>query len=57
MNRMQKRQLNAISYAIRRRQLERQTAYIKDNGLEQEYKESKYKSMTWFLKSKGVNIY
>ena len=51
-------QKRAIYYAIRKRQLKRQEAYIKENGLEEEYKNSKYKSMTTFLMyAKGVNIY
>lgn len=55
--RKSKRQLNAISYAITKRMREKQEKYIVENGLEAEYKASKYKTMTWFLKSKGVNIY
>lgn len=53
MNVAQKR---AIWYSIRKKQLEKQEDYIKSHGLVNEFKESKYKSMTWFLKSKGIYI-
>lgn len=50
-------QKRAIWYATRERQLKKQKDYIKEHGLEEEFKHSKYKSMTWFLKSKEVTIY
>lgn len=49
-------QKRAIWYSIRRKQLERQEEYLREHDLIQEFKESKYKNMTWFLKSKGIYI-
>lgn len=51
------KQKRAISYAIYERKRKRQDEYIKHNGLTDDFKNSKYKSVTWFLKAKGVNIF
>lgn len=47
----------AISYAIRARQLREQEKFLRENNLYEDFKQSKYKSMTWYinnLKSKGA---
>lgn len=54
---MTTKQKRAIYYSIRRRQLARQKDYIDTHNLQEEFKQSSYKTMTLFLKSKGVNIY
>lgn len=47
-------QKRAIWYAMRRKELENQEIYLKWKGLYDEFEQSKYKSMTWFIKSKGL---
>ena len=47
-------QKRTIWYAMRKKQIEKQEEYLKSHNLMGEFKESKYKTMTWFLKSKGI---
>lgn len=47
-------QKRAISYAITKRAHDKQLRYITANGLYDEFKNSKYKTMLGFLKSKGL---
>ena len=49
-------QKRAIWYAIRKKQLEAQKEYLITHNMINEFKHSNYKSMTWFLKSKGIYI-
>ena len=49
-------QKRAISYKINHIKRQKQVEYIRDNGLWDDWYESHYKSMTWYLKSKGVCI-
>ena len=49
-------QKRAISYKINQIKREKKAEYIKGNDLWSEWCMSHYKSMTWFLKSKGVCI-
>lgn len=51
---MNKSQLNAISYAIMERKKREQMKVLEENNLMEEFKKSKYKTMTWFLTSKGL---
>lgn len=51
MNISQKR---AIWYKNQNRKVVAQRKYIEENNLMDEFNESGYKTMTWFLKSKGV---
>ena len=50
-------QKRAIGYAIRRKENEAREKYLKENDLFGEFKNSNYKSMLWFLRSKGINPY
>ena len=47
-------QKRAIWYTVRKKQLEAQKGYLLTHNLMDEFKQSNYKSMTWFLKSKGI---
>lgn len=49
-------QKRAIWYSMRKKQIEKQEEYLRSHDLMEEFKESKYKTMTWFLKSKGVYL-
>lgn len=49
-------QKRAISYKINQIKRQKQSEYIRDNGLSDDWCKSNYKSMTWYLKSKGVQI-
>ena len=49
-------QKRAISYKINQIKRQKQAEYIRDNGLSDDWNQSRYKFMTWYLKSKGVNI-
>ena len=49
-------QKRAIWYSIRNKQIEAQKEYLLTHNMMNEFKQSKYKSMTWFLKSKGIYI-
>ena len=42
-------QKRAISYAIRARQLKEQEKLLREKNLYDDYKQSKYKSMTWYI--------
>lgn len=46
----------AIVYKINRIKRQKQAEYIRDHGLTDDWCKSNYKSMTWYLKSKGVCI-
>ena len=46
-------QKRAISYAISKSNKMKQTKFLLSNGLYEEFENSRYKTMTWFLKSKG----
>lgn len=54
---MTKSQKMAIGYAIRKREHDKREKFLKENGFMEEFKHSKYKSMLWFLRSKGINPY
>lgn len=56
MNYKRRKQLNAISYSYSKRKREKQEAYMNDHDLWNEFKESKYKTVTWFLASKGCPL-
>lgn len=49
-------QKRAIIYKINQIKRQKQLEYICDNGLLNDWCKSNYKSMTWYLKSKGVHI-
>lgn len=49
-------QKRAIIYKINQIKRQKQIEYILDNGLWDDWYQSNYKSMTWYLKSKGVHI-
>lgn len=53
---MKKNQLRAIWYTERKRQLARQEKWLRENNLLEEFKKSKYKTMTWFIRSTGNNV-
>lgn len=50
-------QKRAIGYAIRAKEDARRQQLLDKYGLRAEFINSKYKSLHWFLKSKGVNPY
>lgn len=50
------KQLRAISYAICERKKRKQNEYIDAHGLREEFRKSKYKTMTGFLNSKNIKI-
>lgn len=54
---MNKKQLMAISYAIAARRKTKWLAIIADNGLTNDFRQSKYTSAYWYLKSKDINPY
>ena len=47
-------QKRAISYSIYRKQKHNQYCFLLWKNLLSEFKESKYRTMTWFIKSKGL---
>lgn len=49
-------QKRAIIYKINQIKRQKQAEYIRDHGLLDDWCQSEYKSMTWYLKSKGVHI-
>lgn len=49
-------QKRAISYKINQIKRQKQEQYILTHGLAGDFHKSGYKSMTWYLKSKGVHI-
>lgn len=49
-------QKRAIIYKINQIKRQKQAEYIRDNGLSDDWCKSHYKTMTWYLKSKGVHI-
>lgn len=53
---MKKSQLNAISYAYARRERERLERLLDENGLREEFRQSRYKTVRGFLKSKGIDV-
>jgi hypothetical protein len=53
---MKKAQLRAISYNYTRRTQERQLAVINALGLAEEFRNSKYSSYGWFLRSLGIYV-
>lgn len=50
-------QKRAIGYAIRAKENANRQRLLDKYGLRAEFVNSKYKSLHWFLKSKGVNPY
>lgn len=49
-------QKRAIWYKNQNRKVAAQRKYIEENGLLDEFKASDYKTMTWFLISKGIRF-
>ena len=43
-------QKRAIGYAIRKRQHEKNMQFLAENGLVKDFEDSKYKSLTWYIK-------
>ena len=48
-------QKRAIWYTLRKKQLEEQRNYLFEHNMMKEFEKSKYKTMTWFLKLKGIS--
>ncbi|MBR5202894.1 MAG: hypothetical protein IKW45_06485 [Clostridia bacterium] len=46
-------QKRAIAYAVSKRNRAKQMKFLFENDLHEEFQQSKYKTMLWFLKSKG----
>ena len=46
-------QKRAIAYAVTKRAHAKQMRFLFENDLYEEFQKSKYKTMLWFLKSKG----
>lgn len=53
---MKRSQLNAISYSVQARKVEKQIKYLEENNLMEEFKKSKYKTFGGFLRHKGINL-
>lgn len=49
-------QKRAIWYKNQKRKVAAQRKYIEENNLVDEFKTSGYKTMTWFLISKGIRF-
>lgn len=49
---MKRSQKNAISYAIRHREYLKQLEVLNKYNLQEDFKKSNYKNVTWFLKKK-----